>query len=128
MSKPNIIKRIGWQRLLPVTAALLVILGMTAIFINDRHRLNFRNQDMPPVIEFTWTPLGVVDLKEFRGFLKMQDDYGLDFTTYRMHIAEIDKTYDLPIDGLIGKEYESPISLGLLARCKTVSCRLATGR
>ena len=115
MKKPtNIIERIGWRRLLPIIGALLILVGMTVIFANDWRVLNSRDQDMPPVIEFTWTPLGVVDLKEFRGFLKMKDDHALDFTTYRMHIVEINKTYDLPIDGMIGNEYESPISLGLL--------------
>ena len=114
MNKSNIIQRIGWRRLLPIGGALLVLLVTTAIFVNDWRILNSRDQDMPPVIEFTWSPLGTVDLKEFRGHLKIEDDYGLDFTTYRMRIVEMNKTYDLPIPGMMGKTYESPISLGLL--------------
>ncbi|MEK7264472.1 MAG: hypothetical protein AAB227_00085, partial [Pseudomonadota bacterium] len=45
----------------------------------------------------------------------LKDDYGLDFTTYRMRLVEIDKTIDLPIDGLIGMDYEQSVSFSLIA-------------
>ncbi|MBN1585611.1 hypothetical protein JW899_04570 [Candidatus Uhrbacteria bacterium] len=106
---------IAWKRLFPVVASLAVLVAMTAVFANDWRKVNMRNEDRPPVLEFTWTPLGEVDLKDFRGVLKITDDYGLDFTSYRMHIAETGKTYDMPIPGMMGREYEAPISLGLLA-------------
>ena len=109
------IKKIGWKRLLPVAVSLAVLLVMTGVFANDWRKMNSREQDMPPVIKFTWTPLGEVNLREFRGFLSMVDDYGLDFTTYQMEIVEIGRTYDMPIPGMLGREYETPVSLGLLA-------------
>lgn len=95
----------------------LVILSVTGIFF-ALDKLKFsttRGEDTPPVIDLTWTPLGPTDLTDFRGYLKMRDDYALDFTAYRFSIAEIGIDLDMPIDGLIGKEYETPISLALLA-------------
>ena len=63
------------------------------------------------------TPRGTPEgrMKEMRGFLTLKDDYGLDFTTYRMRLVEIDKTIDLPIDGLIGMDYEQSVSFSLIA-------------
>lgn len=108
-------QKIGWKRLLPLIISVGVLAVMTVVFVRDWTRLNQRDEDTPPVIEFTWSPLGPVDLKEMRGFLKITDDYALNFTTYRMEVRELGRSYDLPIEGLIGREYEQPISLGLLA-------------
>jgi hypothetical protein len=47
--------------------------------------------------------------------LSMSDDYALDFKTYQMHLVEADRTIDLPIPGLIGKQYDQPISFSLIA-------------
>jgi hypothetical protein len=100
-----------------VTAVAVLVLGATGtIFLMQQKALGAKRlEDLPPVIEFTWQPLGRLELKDFRGFLKMRDDYALDFTTYRFRIEELDKTLDLPIDGMIGREYESPVSLSLLS-------------
>ncbi len=103
---------------LSLLLGLVVLAVMGTVILTDRSRLQRTcgvGEDLPPVIEFTWTPLGPLDLKDFRGFLKMRDDCALDFATYRFRIAELDKTLDLPIDGMIGREYESPVALGLLA-------------
>ena len=100
---------------LPAVLSVAILIVTTAIILGDSASLIRRQEDLPPVIDFTWVPLGPVDLREMRGFLKIKDDYALDFTTYRMRIVEIDRSYALPIDGLSGKEYEQPISLSLLA-------------
>ncbi len=98
---------------LGLSAAILVVMGV--IMTLDTHKLLARQQDLPPVIEFTWTPAGPVDLKEMRGYLTIHDDYALDFSTYRMRLVELDKDLDMPIAGLIGKDYAQTISFGLIA-------------
>ncbi len=95
--------------------AFLTLAVMGIVALRDSRAMLHRGDDLPPVIDFTWTPLEPTDLRDVRGFLSIKDDYGLDFSTYRMRIAEIDKEWGLPIDGLIGKDYEQPISLGLIA-------------
>lgn len=114
MSKP-ILKQLRKGKLISFCLAVTALFVMSLVYLADWSRINIREEDTPPRIEFTWTPLGPVDLKEMRGFLKLTDDYALDFTSYRMTVVELDRTFDLPIDGLIGREYETPISLSLLA-------------
>lgn len=98
---------------LGLSAAILVIMGL--IIAKDTRALMSREEDLPPVIEFSWSPAGDVDLKEMKGFLTIKDDYAIDFTTYRFTIVELNKTLDLPIDGLMGKDYEQSVSLSLIA-------------
>lgn len=100
---------------LPIVLGALILLAVSAIVSEEHLTLFSRGTDRPPTIEFTWTPLGRVSLFEMQGHLKIVDDYALDFTTYRLTIKEIDKTIDLPIDGLVGREYEQDISLSYLA-------------
>lgn len=101
--------------LIPLTLGLIILLVMAVIITKDTRSLMTRGDDLPPRIEFSWTPAGAVSLKEMRGFLTLKDDYALDFTTYRMRLVELDKTIDLPIDGMIGKDYEQNVSFSLLA-------------
>jgi hypothetical protein len=114
MSKRKV-NQFGKGRLITLSIAVVALFGMSLIYLADWSRINIREEDTPPRIEFTWTPIGPVDLKEMRGYLRLEDDYSLDFTTYRMTIVELDRTFDLPIEGMIGREYETPISLSLLA-------------
>jgi hypothetical protein len=102
-------------RRVPLYAGLAVLAVMAAVAARDSRALMTRSEDLPPVIDFTWTPAGAVDLREMRGFLSIKDDYALDFTTYRMTLVEIDRTIDLPIEGLIGREYEQDVSFSLIA-------------
>jgi len=100
-------------------AALAVSLGVLAVMgwlvFRDSTRTPLRPlADRPPEVEFTWSPLGPVTLQEFKGFLSLQDDHALDFTTYKFRIVEIDKTIGLPIEGMIGREYTSDIYLSWL--------------
>ncbi|HTM68342.1 MAG TPA: hypothetical protein VL426_03515 [Candidatus Binatia bacterium] len=99
----------------PIALAVAILAVMGLIVTRDDRRLSARKEDTPPRIEFTWSPAGPVSLREMKGFLTINDDYGIDFTTYRMRLPELDKTLDMPIDGLIGKDYEQPISFSLLA-------------
>lgn len=98
----------------PVVASVAVLLLMMFVIARD-FTIAGRKEDLPPVIDFTWTPVGPVDLREMKGFLTMRDDYALDFTTYQMKIVELDRTFGLPIDGVIGKDYEQMVSLSLFA-------------
>ncbi len=103
------------KRYLPLAVSLAILAVMGLIWNRDTRAFMTRIEDRPPIIDFTWTPLEPDDLRDLRGFLAIKDDYALDFTTYRMRIAELDKEWGLPIDGLIGRDYEQPISLGLIA-------------
>jgi len=107
-------RKTNWKRWATFGAALAVLGVMGLIIIRDSRAMMTRRDDLPPVVDFTWTPVEPADLREVRGFLSMKDDYGLDFKTYRMRIVEMDKEWGLPIDGLMGKDYEQPISLGLI--------------
>ena len=102
-------------RLLPLWLALAVLAVMTALVIRDSRRAELAGPDLPPFVDLTWTPLGPLDLKEFRGRLTMADDRALDFRTYRFRIVELDRTLDMPIEGLVGREYQQDIYLGLIA-------------
>lgn len=99
----------------PVVLAVLIIALMALIMNKETKRLLSRQQDQAPKIEFTWSPAGEVSLMDMKGMLTITDDYALDFTTYRMKLVELDREIDLPIPGLVGKEYEQPISFSLVA-------------
>ncbi|MDD5251014.1 MAG: hypothetical protein PHT12_00095 [Patescibacteria group bacterium] len=118
----NLLKRRQpkWMKYAPIALAGLALAVMGVVYLFEKPRLpepsaTTASGDQPPTIEFTWTPLGPVDLKEFKGQLVMKDDNALDFSTYQMRIVEIDKTIGLPIPGVVGKEYTSPVYLGLIA-------------
>lgn len=99
---------------LPLVLAgiVLVLFGFFAL----RGASGQAGPDKPPSIEFTWESADEpVSLREFEGKLVMSDDRGLDFTAYRMEIAETGTSYDLPIDGLSGKRYEQDIYFAWLA-------------
>jgi hypothetical protein len=106
----NQFKDMNWK--LVSTVLAVVILGVVGVsYGRDRLGLTERKgTDAPPAIEFTWTPLGRVFLEEIRGHVRMTDDHALDFTTYSMTVVEAQKTLDLPIPGLSGREYEQDIS------------------
>ena len=100
---------------LPYVLGVLILLSVTAIAAEEHLTLFTRGTDHPPDIEFTWTPVGRVDLREMQAKLKITDDYGIDFSTYRFTIVELKKTMDLPIPGLVGREYEQDVSFSMLA-------------
>lgn len=92
-----------------LAALILGVVGVT--YVKERLFQDAPGSaDAPPTIEFAWTPLGRVFLEDVRGKVHMKDDHGLDFTTYSMHLVEANKTYDLPIEGMLGKEYEQDIA------------------
>ena len=99
----------------PVVLASVILLVMIFIIARDTKVLRTRSEDLPPTIDFTWSPAGAISLRDMKGYLVIRDDYALDFTTYRMRLVELDKTIDLPIEGMIGKDYEQPIFFSLIA-------------
>jgi hypothetical protein len=108
-------RKTDWKRWATFAVALAVLGVMGFIMSRDSRASITRRDDLPPVIDFTWTPVEPDDLRDVRGFLSIKDDYGLDFRTYKMRVVEMNKEWGLPIDGLVGKDYEQPISLGLIA-------------
>ena len=117
MHEPDKHKRKAVVRWVTLAAALAVLAGMAGIWYFDHpgRVVGQRTKDEPPTIDLTWTPLGPARLQDFKGFLTLKDDYALDFKTYRFRLVELDRTLDMPIDGLVGKEYGSDIYLSLLA-------------
>ncbi|MBI4457447.1 hypothetical protein HY633_00600 [Candidatus Uhrbacteria bacterium] len=93
-------------------AAVIALAGFFAV--SGKAAPAGRIHDRPPEIDFTWTPEPPTMLEDIHGRLVMDDDYGLDFSTYRFRVIDIDKTVDLPIAGMIGKRYEQDVYLGLL--------------
>jgi hypothetical protein len=71
--------------------------------------------DEPPRITMTSVPEGEADLATYKLHLRLTDDRALDFKTYRMTVVEIGRTLDMPIDGLIGRDYETDLSFSWLA-------------
>jgi hypothetical protein len=71
--------------------------------------------DEPPLITFTWSPEGAVDLKSMKAHLCLTDDRALDFTTYRLTIVEVAKTLDFPVAGVVGRDYDTDLSFSWLA-------------
>lgn len=106
-------------RIVSIVVAALILGLVGTVYLKDRFAMENRGPsdgDMPPTIDFTWEPLGRVFLEEVRGKVHMKDDHGLDFTTYRMTVVEANKTLDLPIPGMAGREYEQDISFVQFAR------------
>ncbi len=69
-----------------------------------------------PSIAFDCEPFGEIDLKTAKCHLVMTDDKGLDFTTYRMTVKEIGRTFDMPVEGvLVGREYDTYLNFSWLA-------------
>lgn len=108
-------KQLFTKKTVPVMLACVILALMALIANKDTRSLISRPTDLPPTIDFTWSPAGPVDLREMRAYLTIKDDYAIDFTTYRLTIEELRKTIDLPIPGMIGKSYDTPVSFSLLA-------------
>jgi len=96
-------------------AASAIIATAAAFWAHDVLEYVARGEDAPPVVDFTWTPVGRVSLREMKGLVRIQDDHAIDFSTYRFRIVEIDRMLDLLLEGLMGREYEQPVSLSLIA-------------
>lgn len=103
-----------WAKGASLLLAVVILVVMFALRLRDGQTPD-RTLDLPPTIDFTWTPAEPTSLREMSGLLAIHDDFALDFTSYRMKIVELDRTLDLPIPGLVGKDYEQPISLSLVA-------------
>lgn len=71
--------------------------------------------DEPPRIVLTPVPEGEADLSTFKLHLRLTDDRALDFKTYRMTVGEIGRTIDMPVEGIIGRDYETDLSYSWLA-------------
>ena len=99
-------------------AGVVVVVLSSVILIQSQGGLKawWNSQfDAPPNITFVWTPETPTSLREFTGFLTMDDDQGLDFSTYRFTVEEINKTVDFGVTGVMGTRYETKIYLALIA-------------
>jgi len=98
---------------IPVILAAVFVVGLLAVEYSKSLQTMARGADEPPTIDFTWTPIGRVDLKEMVGTVKLQDDHALDFSTYKVTIVEMGREITLPIDGVIGRDYEQKLSFAM---------------
>lgn len=95
--------------------AIAVIILVSLVAGRERLRFLFRVGDTPPTVEFTFIPSKPISLHEVTAKVRVKDDHAIDFTTYRMTLVELERTLVLPIPGLVGKEYEQPVSFSLVA-------------
>lgn len=104
------------RKILPFAIAVVILLAM-ALFATDAGRALLSGaKDNPPRIDFTWTDEGQpVSLAETSATLRITDDHGIDFTTYRMRLVELDRTLDFPVEGVVGKDWSQPVSFSLVA-------------
>lgn len=101
---------------LPVLLAALILAVMVVILSKDKASFFDQKSDLPPTIDFTWSPAGEVSLLEMKAKLKLSDDRALDFKTYKMTLVEINREIKLPMaESLIGKDYEDNLSFSLFA-------------
>jgi hypothetical protein len=98
---------------LPVILAAIFVVGLILVEYGTQIRLAARGADHPPTVDFTWTPIGRVDLKEMVGTVTLVDDHALDFSTYKITVVELGREIDLPIVGIIGREYEQKVSFAM---------------
>ncbi|MFH1047970.1 MAG: hypothetical protein V1738_06755 [Patescibacteria group bacterium] len=98
---------------LPVILGAVFIVALLSIEYGKSLRLMARGADNPPTVEFTWVPVGRVSLKEMIGTVKLKDDHALDFTTYNLKVVELGRDIGLPIEGMLGREYEQQVSFAM---------------
>ncbi len=98
---------------LPVILAAAFVVGLLAVEYGKSLQTMARGGDDPPTVDFTWTPVGRVDLKEMVGTVKLQDDHALNFSTYKITILELNREITLPVEGVIGRDYEQQISFAM---------------
>jgi hypothetical protein len=97
----------------PIILAAAFIIVLLIIEYGQSWQWLVRGADHGPTIDFTWTPLGRVSLKEMIGTVKVEDDYALDFNTLKFEILELNQTIDLTRKDVIGKSFEQTISLAM---------------
>lgn len=100
---------------LPIILAAVFVVGLLAIEHHKGIEDAARGEDKPPEVDFTWKPVGRVSLKDMVGTVKLKDDHALDFSTYKIRIVELGREIELPIEGVIGREYKQDISLAMFA-------------
>jgi len=94
---------------LSTAIALGVILVVGLLAMGDNVRYLARGEDKAPEVDFTWTPIGPVTLKEMVGHIHIKDDFALDFSRFDVRVVELDKTLEIMRDDVIGKEYEGDL-------------------
>ncbi|MBU0624786.1 hypothetical protein KKF05_00405 [Patescibacteria group bacterium] len=98
---------------LPIILAAVLIVLLLVVEYGQSLRLAVRGIDNKPTVDFTWTPIGRVSLKEMIGRVKVEDDYALDFNTLKLEIVELNQTIELTRSDVIGKSFEQEISLAM---------------
>jgi hypothetical protein len=97
----------------PVILAAVFVVGLLVVEYSKSIQTMVRGTDEPPTIDFTWTPIGRVNLKEMVGTVKLEDDHALDFSTYKVTVMELNREIGLPVEGVIGRDYEQQMSFAM---------------
>jgi len=89
--------------------ALGVVLIVGLIALGDNLKYMVRGDDKAPEVDFTWTPIGPVTLKEMVGHIHIKDDYALDFSKFDVRIVELDRMLEIVREDVIGREYDGDV-------------------
>ncbi|HCC21902.1 hypothetical protein A2480_00645 [Candidatus Uhrbacteria bacterium RIFOXYC2_FULL_47_19] len=112
-----------WFFTLPALAIIAIVLILAASEYGKSLSYLIRGQDNKPTIDFTWTPLGRVRLTEMVGQVFLEDDYALDFSTFKIEVVEINKVLKIARDDLVGREYTDRVSFAQLAGNPEINTR-----
>ena len=108
-AKPKRRKIFSW----PVIVAAIFVVLLLVVEYGKSLQMVARGTDEKPTVDFTWTPIGRVSLKEMKGHLKVEDDHAIDFTTLKMEVVELHKTIEVTRNDVIGRSFETDMSFAM---------------
>ncbi|OIO51779.1 hypothetical protein COY93_00970 [Candidatus Uhrbacteria bacterium CG_4_10_14_0_8_um_filter_58_22] len=112
-----------WFFTFPALAIIAIVLILASSKYGKRISYLVRGQDDKPTIDFTWIPLGRVRLTEMVGQVFLEDDYALDFSTFKIEVVEIGKVLRIAREDLVGREYTDRVSFAQLAGNPEINMR-----
>jgi len=97
----------------PIILAAVFVMALIVVEYGKTLSLAARGTDNKPTVDFTWTPIGRVSLREMVGKIRVEDDYAIDFSTLKVEIVELRRTIDVTREDVIGKSFEQNMSFAM---------------